>query len=116
MRGRGATAPDLDTALAVRAALAQLPAEQRVALVLLDMQGYSVAEIAADARRRRGHGEEPVRPRPGPAGRAARPPAPRPRSRRHGHVREPGGRAGDVGSAAADDAEQGGVDERGCTV
>ena len=40
-------APDLDTALTVRAALAQLPVEQRVALVLLDMQGYSVAEIAA---------------------------------------------------------------------
>jgi len=38
--------PDTDTALAVQAALAQLPAEQRVPLVLLDMQGYSVAEIA----------------------------------------------------------------------
>jgi RNA polymerase sigma-70 factor (ECF subfamily) len=38
--------PDLDTALTVRSALAQLPADQRVALVLLDMQGYSVAEIA----------------------------------------------------------------------
>ena len=37
---------DSDTVLTVRAALAQLPAEQRVALVLLDMQGYSVAEIA----------------------------------------------------------------------
>jgi RNA polymerase sigma-70 factor (ECF subfamily) len=37
---------DSDTALVVRAALAQLPAEQRVALVLLDMHGYSVAEIA----------------------------------------------------------------------
>jgi RNA polymerase sigma-70 factor (ECF subfamily) len=39
--------PDVDTALTVRAALAQLPAEQRIALVLLDMEGYSVAEIAA---------------------------------------------------------------------
>lgn len=38
--------PDTDTSLAVRAALAKLPAEQRVPLVLLDMQGYSVAEIA----------------------------------------------------------------------
>jgi RNA polymerase sigma-70 factor (ECF subfamily) len=41
-----AHSPDADTALTVRAALAQLPAEQRVPLVLLDMQGYSVAEIA----------------------------------------------------------------------
>lgn len=38
---------DADTTLTVRAALAQLPPEQRVALVLLDMQGYSVSEIAA---------------------------------------------------------------------
>ncbi|HLT12431.1 MAG TPA: RNA polymerase sigma factor SigM [Micromonosporaceae bacterium] len=37
---------DSDTALVVHAALSRLPAEQRVALVLLDMQGYSVAEIA----------------------------------------------------------------------
>lgn len=45
---RSADAPyDSDTALTVRAALAQLPADQRIALVLLDMQGYSVAEIAA---------------------------------------------------------------------
>jgi len=43
---RAAGTPDLDTAMTVRAALAQLPTEQRVALVLLDMQGYSVAEIA----------------------------------------------------------------------
>jgi RNA polymerase sigma-70 factor (ECF subfamily) len=39
--------PDSDTALTVRAALAQLPDEQRVPLILLDVQGYSVAEIAA---------------------------------------------------------------------
>jgi RNA polymerase sigma-70 factor (ECF subfamily) len=37
---------DSDTVLVVHAALAQLPADQRAALVLLDMQGYSVAEIA----------------------------------------------------------------------
>src|SRR5262245_62385009 len=37
---------DLDLSLAVRAALAQLPAEQRAALVLLDIQGYPVSEIA----------------------------------------------------------------------
>jgi RNA polymerase sigma-70 factor (ECF subfamily) len=43
---RTASRPDLDTAMVVQAALAQLPAEQRVALVLLDMQGHSVAEIA----------------------------------------------------------------------
>jgi len=38
--------PDVDTAREVHAALAQLPAEQRIPLVLLEMQGYSVAEIA----------------------------------------------------------------------
>jgi RNA polymerase sigma-70 factor (ECF subfamily) len=38
--------PDSDTALTIQAALQRLPAEQRVPLVLLDMQGYSVAEIA----------------------------------------------------------------------
>jgi RNA polymerase sigma-70 factor (ECF subfamily) len=37
---------DPDTAREVYAALAQLPAEQRIPLVLLEMQGYSVAEIA----------------------------------------------------------------------
>jgi RNA polymerase sigma-70 factor (ECF subfamily) len=46
VRGLVAPDPDSDTALAVHAALAQLPAEQRVPLVLLDMQGYSVTEIA----------------------------------------------------------------------
>ncbi len=37
---------DSDTVLDVRAALAQLPVEQRAALVLVDVQGYSVAEAA----------------------------------------------------------------------
>ncbi|MGI9092415.1 MAG: RNA polymerase sigma factor SigM [Mycobacteriales bacterium] len=36
-----------DTALAVTAALAELPPEQRAAIVLVDIQGYSVAESAA---------------------------------------------------------------------
>ena len=38
---------DHDTALVVRAALAALPPDQRAALVLVDVQGYPVAEAAA---------------------------------------------------------------------
>jgi RNA polymerase sigma-70 factor (ECF subfamily) len=38
---------DSDTALDVRAALAQLPYEQRVALVLVDVQGYPVSDVSA---------------------------------------------------------------------
>jgi RNA polymerase sigma-70 factor (ECF subfamily) len=38
---------DHDTALVVRDALAKLPMEQRAALVLVDLQGYPVAEVAA---------------------------------------------------------------------
>ena len=41
-----APAQDHDTALVVRAALAALPPEQRAALVLVDVQGYPVAEAA----------------------------------------------------------------------
>jgi len=41
-----APSTDRDTALVVREALATLPAEQRAALVLVDVQGYAVAEAA----------------------------------------------------------------------
>ncbi|WP_442933538.1 RNA polymerase sigma factor SigM [Micromonospora sp. CPCC 206060] len=41
-----APAPDHDTALVVRQALAELPVEQRAALILVDVQGYPVAEAA----------------------------------------------------------------------
>jgi RNA polymerase sigma-70 factor (ECF subfamily) len=38
--------PDHDTALVVRQALARLPVEQQTALVLVDIEGYPVAEVA----------------------------------------------------------------------
>ncbi|MDR7280038.1 RNA polymerase sigma factor SigM [Catenuloplanes atrovinosus] len=38
---------DHDTALVVRQAIDELPIEQRAALILVDVQGYSVAEAAA---------------------------------------------------------------------
>ncbi|WP_433372525.1 RNA polymerase sigma factor SigM [Actinoplanes sp. CA-142083] len=41
-----APAEDHDTALVVRQALADLPTEQRAAIVLVDIQGYPVAEAA----------------------------------------------------------------------
>ncbi|GIF71150.1 RNA polymerase sigma factor SigM [Asanoa siamensis] len=41
-----APATDHDTALVVRQALARLPEDQRAALVLVDLQGYPVAEAA----------------------------------------------------------------------
>ncbi|GIE80881.1 RNA polymerase sigma factor SigM [Actinoplanes philippinensis] len=41
-----APAPDQDTVLVVRDALAALPFEQRAAIVLVDVQGYGVAEAA----------------------------------------------------------------------
>jgi RNA polymerase sigma-70 factor (ECF subfamily) len=37
---------DTDTALDVRAALARLPEDQRVAIVLVDLEGFSVADAA----------------------------------------------------------------------
>lgn len=37
---------DRDTAMAIEAALAQLPAEQRAAISLVDLEGYSVADSA----------------------------------------------------------------------
>ncbi|MBT8224786.1 MAG: RNA polymerase sigma factor SigM [Dactylosporangium sp.] len=40
-------APDGDTAIVVRQALQRLPFEQRAALVLVDVEGYSVAETAS---------------------------------------------------------------------
>jgi len=41
-----APAKDHDTAMVVRQALAQLPYEQRASLVLVDLEGYTVAEVA----------------------------------------------------------------------
>lgn len=47
-RGREPVAPavDQDTVLVVREALGKLAADQRIAIVLVDLQGYSVAEAA----------------------------------------------------------------------
>ena len=53
-------------------ALRTLPDEQRAALVLVDMEGYPVAEAAADPRLRRRDGEVALLARTGAAGRAAR--------------------------------------------
>ena len=54
------------SARAVLAALAQLPPEQRAALVLVDMQGYPVDEAAAILECAARHGEEPLLARAGP--------------------------------------------------
>ena len=58
----------------VLAALEQLPPDQKAALVLVDMEGYPVAEAAADPRGAHRDGEEPLRARAGPARRTPRRP------------------------------------------
>ena len=45
----------------------RLIADQRAALVLVDMEGYSVEEAATILGVRARHGEEPLRPRSGQA-------------------------------------------------
>ena len=57
----------------VMKALAQLTEEQRVAIVLVDMEGYCVDEVAVMSRLRPRHRQEPLRPRQGPAGPSAGP-------------------------------------------
>ncbi|WP_018349001.1 RNA polymerase sigma factor SigM [Longispora albida] len=44
--GEPAVDTDRDTPMLVRAALQELPAEQRAALILIDVQGFSVADAA----------------------------------------------------------------------
>ena len=61
-RPGGAAASRLD----VEAALETLPEEQRAALVLVDMQGYPVSEVAEMLGVPGRHHQEPLRPRPGP--------------------------------------------------
>ena len=63
-RTRRRPLPDLDAALDVRAALAELRPDQRAVLVLRDLDGLSEADVAAHPRRARGHGEVTAAPRP----------------------------------------------------
>ncbi len=56
-----------DTRLDVDAALRILPPQQRAALVLVDMLGFSVDRRRGHPGHLPGHGEEPLRPGPGPA-------------------------------------------------
>ena len=60
----------------VLAALDTLPPAQKAALVLVDMEGYPVSEVAEMLGVRRGHREVALLPGPGPPGRAARRPRP----------------------------------------
>ena len=52
----------------IEQALATLPDDQRAALVLVDVEGYSVEEAAAHAELPHGHREEPLRARTSQAG------------------------------------------------
>ncbi len=61
----------LEVRLDVRQALDRLPEAQRVALVLVDLHGLSVAEAAAVLEVRRGHGQVAVQPWSGGHGSAA---------------------------------------------
>ena len=63
--------PPAITGLDVEAALRTLPVEQRGALVLVDMYGWSGRGGRRGPRLPDRHREEPVRPRPGPAAAAA---------------------------------------------
>ena len=63
------------TSLVVEEALATLPVEQRAALVLVDVQGYSVEEAAQILGLRARDGEEPLLAGPRPAAPPAGPPA-----------------------------------------
>ena len=67
-------AVEVATRMAVGEALAKVPVEQRLAVVLVDVQGYPVAEARRDPGGAGGHGEEPVRTGAGPARGAARVP------------------------------------------
>ena len=70
--------------LVVTQALAELPEDQRAAVLLVDVEGWSVEEAARDARLPRGHREEPLLPRPGETGQTAGLPAePGPDRSRH---------------------------------
>ena len=64
-------AVDHERRASVLAALATLPQDQRAALVLVDMEGYSVAGDRRDPRLRHRHGEEPLLPGRAPAAAAA---------------------------------------------
>lgn len=52
---------NVDTSIVIQKALLRLPAEQRAAVIAVDMQGYSVADAAELLGVPEGHGEEPLR-------------------------------------------------------
>ena len=90
-RPTAGTMAERDTRMVVEEALGQLPVEQRAAIVLVDVEGWSVAETAAMLGVPEGT-VVALRPRPGLAGRVARPPAEPGRARaRRTEVRQRGG-------------------------